>query len=233
MKNFHSHIFFPIRLVLGVLLVFLFANGVKCQTFFPLPQALLEQEVYPDLANECFIYLENPGGDTLKLRWRFMEGNIPEGWDSDMCDYGACYIGIPTNSGMNPVYDSIQGYLKLIVQPGSVSGAAWLWFRVHEENNNSNFQDVYFSLHTPGVSAVLEPKKSAIAIWPNPASSWCAVRNNSPYDSPVQLFSADGQLVAQRLLSAFGTEVISLENMNAGLYWLRSNGVSRQFIIIR
>ena len=95
---------------------------------------------------------------------------MPDGWDIDLCDYGLCYVGIPAGGTMNPVSGSTQAYLKLIVQPDTIAGAGWLWFQVYEVGNNSNFVDVYFSLHTPGTSGTASPGQSAgLRIFPNPA----------------------------------------------------------------
>ncbi len=151
-------------------LLLLWANTIFAQSFQPLPAPLLEKEVAFEQANECYIFFDNPSGDTLQLRWRRFDVSAPEDWVIDLCDYGLCYAGIPANGTMNPVYDTIQPYLKLIVQPGTTAGAAWLHFRVFEKDHESNYVDVFFSLHTPGTTSANEPEKLNFSVFPNPAS---------------------------------------------------------------
>ncbi len=191
---------------------------------------MLIQEMALEQANEAFIYFDNPSGDTLRLRWRRLEVNKPDAWDIDLCDYGTCYIGIPSNSEMSFVHDTIQPYLKLIVQPGQTPGTAWLWFRVYELDNEDNFQDVYFSLHTPGVTASNEPVQPiSFDVFPNPATE--AVTITSANNEPVvcRVFDAYGRLMTenQHLLET----LIPTANWPTGTYWINLGGVSRQLLI--
>ena len=132
------------RLTLSATLL-LWINLVLGQTFMADPEAVLTKELQFNLANECYIYFTNPSGDTLHLRWRMIESNLPDSWVADLCDYGTCYSGIPSNGLMSPVYDTIQPYLKLIVQPGENAGACWIWFRAYENGNQTNYADVFLT----------------------------------------------------------------------------------------
>lgn len=208
-------------------------NAAYAQTFFPLPGPVLEKEVEFEQANECFIFFQNPSGDTLQLRWRILSESIPPDWTIDLCDYGLCYIGIPPNGTMNPVYDSIQPYLKLIVQPGTTPGAAWLWFRVFEKDNQENFTDAYFSLHTPGTTGVSVPQKTSLKVFPNPASDWLFVENNDEKKSTARLLSAEGQQVWSGVLLPRFQSTIDLRVFPAGIYFLQTDDQQLQKILIQ
>lgn len=200
------------------------------QTFFPVDGPVHTQEMLPEQANEAYIYFDNPSGDTLRLRWRRLEVNKPDAWDIDLCDYGTCYIGIPSNSEMSFVYDSIQPYLKLIVQPGQTPGTAWLWFRVYELNNEDNYQDVYFSLYTPGVTASNEPfEPFSVRIFPNPASDVFNITSENSEPVVCRVFDAYGRLMFenQHLLET----LIPTANWPAGTYWINLGGENRQIVI--
>ena len=82
-------------------------NNLLAQTFSAAPDPLFQKEIQFNQANECYIYFDNPSGDSLRLRWRLVESNLPEAWDADLCDYGSCYIGIPPNGLMSTVHDTI------------------------------------------------------------------------------------------------------------------------------
>lgn len=206
------------------LLFLLLSRLALAQTFTPVSGPLLQQEVAFQQANECYIYFDNPSGDSLTLRWRQLEISMPEGWDVDLCDYGLCYIGIPNNGTMQPVADTIQPYLKLIVQPELTPGAAWLWFRVWEEGNADNFQDVYFSLHTPGTVGAQEAQGEALRVFPNPVSDFLFLENNQPDALTARLFDANGQLVGEKAVPGSSRETWPVGDLPTGNYFLKIGG---------
>lgn len=220
----------PLRLFLW--LCFLPFGSLLSQTFHPVPGPVLVQEIQFEQANICTIYFDNPSGDTLQLRWRLSELNLPDGWDADMCDYGLCYIGVPSTGLMNPVYDTIRPFLKLIVQPDTFSGATWLWFRVHEEGNSSNFQDVFFSLHTPGTANATDAlSKYTATAYPNPASEVLWVENKHESTVWHWLTHAAGAVVWEGNIAPRSTQAIPLHQCPAGLYLLQNGRFSQKIIV--
>lgn len=203
------------------------------QTFVALPGPVLTQEVAFEQAAECYIFFDNPSGDTLQLRWRSLEASFPDAWDIDVCDYGACYIGIPPNAAMNPIYGNIQAYLKLIVQPGLTSGAAWLWFRVHELNNDANFADVYFNLHTPGVTNATEAQASPLRAFPNPARDILTVENRDAEARPFRLTDAAGVCRWQTEIPAYGQTSMQTSDWPSGIYFLQTTNTVYKIVLAR
>lgn len=209
-------------LVMGVVATTSFA-----QTFFPIAGPLLEKEVGFSLANECYIYFDDNNADTLHLKWRLADASIPEGWDIDLCDYGTCYTGIPSGKTMLPAPDSSQPYLKLLVQPGTIAGNAWIWFRVSEVGNDTNFQDVYFSLFTAGTTGTAAPVNTEMRIWPNPASEWLFLDwPQSP--EIVRISDVHGRLFWEN--SYIASQQISVSNWPAGIYYIFNNQIIKSFI---
>ncbi len=206
---------------------------VKGQSFQPLPAALVSQEVALNQANECYLYFDNPTGDTLHLKWRQLEISQPAGWDIDLCDYGTCYIGIPPNGTMNVVFDTIRPYLKLIVQPGANPGAAWCWFRVQEVGDANNFADVYFSLFTPGTTATQVPEPTSWRVFPNPAHDWLVIDNPSFQTVPARLLTLTGQVIWQENIAANTRTRIPLTDWPTGLYFLQMDTQTRRVVVER
>ena len=203
------------------------------QTFQPLPAPLLVHEVAFEQATECTIFFENPSGSPLQLRWRSGEVSMPNGWDIDLCDYGLCYAGIPASGTMNPISGSTQAYLKLIVQPNLVAGAGWLWFRVSELGNDSNYVDVYFSLHTPGTTGTATPGQvSALRIFPNPASD--AVFLENTFDSKTthaRILSAEGAVRWEGEIPAGQTTQVSTSDWPRGIYFAEAGGAMKKVVL--
>ena len=213
-------------------IAFLLAGqALFAQTFTAWPSTVLDREVAFNEANECYIYFDHPAVDTLHLKWRQLAVMLPEGWTADLCDYGLCYTGIPANGVMNPAYDTVRPYLKLIVQPGTTAGSAWLWFRAIETAHDSNFLDVYFNLHTPGTVGVQEADKNAVRVFPNPAINTLFVQNNAARELPCLFSDLSGKAIWQGALASKATQTIDLTPYPAGLYFLKMPGKTEKIVI--
>ena len=206
-------------------------NVSSAQTFVPVAGALLQQEVEFEQANECYMIFDNPSGSPLTLRWRSLEVSMPDGWDVDLCDYGLCYSGIPGNGIMNAVSGATQPYLKLIVQPGTVEGAAWFWFRVWEDGNETNFVDVYFSLHTPGTTGATAAAITPWRFFPNPARDRIVLDNLSTKAADIRLVESDGRVVLQKSLPPFTNETLYLPDLPPGTYFLQDGSQTKTLFI--
>lgn len=222
-----SKISVPILLILCVCL----AGDLISQTFNAVPGPVLHKEVQFEQANECYIYFNNPSGDSLSLRWRLIESNLPEEWDADLCDYGLCYTGIPSNGLMSTVHDTIQPYLKLIVQPGTSPGSAWIWFRVFENGNQGNFVDVFYSLFTPGTLSTTELQGTTLLAYPNPTRGELTLENTHSSPSYARMIHASGKLCWQGSLPPHTQQTLSVSGWIPGLYVL-NNGIHSQKILV-
>lgn len=206
-------------------LIFIFCATctAQAQTFFPVNGPLHEQEVAFEQANLCYIHFDNPSGDSLRLRWRRLEMSTPPDWTASLCDYGHCYIGVPTTALMDYIYDDIQGELKLVINPKTSAGSAWFWFRVAEEGNPENFQDVYYSLYTSGTTAAHDVQENqAFQVFPNPASEFVMVKNASEKPATAWLSDQTGHILGSYDLQDKSMTIISLESVANGIYFLRT-----------
>jgi hypothetical protein len=207
-------------------------SGARAQTpFFPDPAPLKSAVVQPNLANEVYLYLNNPSGDSLRLRWRLGEASIPQGWGAALCDYGYCYFGVPNSGTMNWVHDTIQPYLKLVVIPNIVPGSAWYWFRVFEVGQDENYQDVYFSLYTQGVTGTSAPEAAGVAISPNPAVDYINIRSTFDQPVPARIYSAQGVLMQQLNLQPAAQQIVFCHNWPPGVYYLQTAAFTRKIIV--
>lgn len=219
-----------LKCTLPVALVF-WINLLCGQSFMATPEPVLTQTLEFNLANECYIYFTNPSGDTLHLRWRLVESNLPDNWVADLCDYGTCYNGIPSNGLMNPVYDTIQPYLKLIVQPGENAGACWIWFRAYENGNQANYADVFFNLHTPGTLATQEPATPTVHIYPNPVSNNLKLENPGGAISGAQIIHLSGTISWTGDIPEKTTLDIPVNHWPPGSYLLKTPKQTKQILI--
>lgn len=205
-----------------LLFLLLATPTLSAQTFFPVPGPLLEQEVALEQATECYIFFDNPGGDTLRLRWKTVEESCPGEWTVDLCDFGLCYVGIPASGLMNPAVGTEQPYLKLIVQPGTTAGTGWVGFRVWEDGNPTNHADVFFSLHTPGVTSAPEVGPAGVRVFPNPTSGVFFVENTGNRVLPAQLADPVGSLIWSGQVAPGDRQTFDLTAWPVGSYFLKT-----------
>lgn len=214
----------PVRLSLIFFFLFLAAKPAFSQTFFPTPGPLLQQEVALELANEGYIFFNNPSGDSLRLRWKKVETAYPAEWTIDLCDLGTCYVGIPAAGLMAVATGTTQPYLKLIVQPGTTPGSGWLWFRVYDDGQPENYADVFFSLYTPGVTAVqTPPAPSSLQAYPNPVSGVLNLDNNTENQIWARLVRVSGAVQWVGQLAARERLALDASNWPAGIYFLQTS----------
>jgi hypothetical protein len=209
-----------------------FLNPSIGQIFTPDPGPVKTQEVSFNLANEVYLYINNPSGDSLRLRWRSLEVNKPDDWTVDLCDYGHCYSGIPSSGLMNWIVGSTQAELKLIVQPHNTPGAAWFWFRVEKNGQPNIFQDVYFNLNTPGTSSVQAlAAKDQVSVFPNPARDAFQVINQGQKTERVTIWAADGQLKWEGELAASQELNITSSDWPRGIYFIQNQQHIQKLIL--
>lgn len=215
-----------------LIFIFFVVFTAQSQTFFPVSGPLHEQELAFEQANLCYIHFDNPSGDSLRLRWRRLEMSTPSDWTVGLCDYGHCYLGVPTTALMDYIYDDIQGELKLIINPKTIDGSAWFWFRVFEEGNPANFQDVYYSLYTPGTTAAYDPQENPIfRVFPNPASDFIMVENASAKPATAWLSDQTGRKVSTYDLQAKTLTNIPLESFANGIYFLHTDNTVQKISV--
>lgn len=227
---FHDMILHIIRCGLAICL-FLFSKKLPAQTFKPVEGTTLSQQVEFNLANEVYLHFENLSGDTLNLKWRRLEISKPDEWNMALCDYGTCYAGVPTSGKMVPLPADEQAYLKLIVQPAATAGQAWLWFRVWRAEDESDFQDVYFSFFSSGVSAVFDLENAGVSVFPNPNGGEFFLKNASAAARPFVLMDSFGRQVSAGEVA--GDSVFFFENLGlaAGFYFLKIGGQTRKITV--
>lgn len=221
------------RLALLVLLMICLRQGLA-QPFSATPNTTLSAEVIPGLANEAAILFVPQGVDTLHLRWRRMQVDMPAGWKIDLCDYGECYGGIPSFAYMLPAIAPQQPFVKLVVQPGEVPGAAWCWFRVYYVPDESQFLDIHFHLQTPGFTALdsESPGAAGVSLFPNPANQVLHLRADGTL-SGCQILGPAGQQRWAGSLTGGSELILPTADWPSGYYLLTSpSGYTRSFLII-
>lgn len=214
-----------------IILLFAFLGAVHAvfsQGFSPINAPLTEREAPFDLVTEAYIFFDDFNEDTLHLRWALDFISIPDGWNIDLCDYGACYVGIPDAKDMWPAPGAEQPYLKLIVRPHQIPGSAWIVFRVAEVDYPEEETLVYFSLYTPGTVGVETIAPAPLRVFPNPAYHTVRIIPSPAIDDPIRIWDAQGRL--QWTGSSAQPFDLDISHWKSGRYTIIANGKTYYFI---
>lgn len=217
-----------ILLSAGLLLI---SIGLIAQSIVPVPSAAVVENVEFNLANEVYIYFENPGPDSMRLRWKRLEYNKPESWTVDLCDYGYCYIGVPTTGTMNPIADPEMPYLKLIVQPGQTAGSAIYKFRVYLLPEESTYVDVTFTLMSD-VSNFSSPEFHIhpIKIYPNPVKYQLFIEWDQKSSDNITMYDFEGRSIPVAIERTGSGFLMDVQHLQTGPYVLKIGTRSIQVI---
>lgn len=214
----------PARLILLSLVLCDFM-WMDAQNFSFAPGAdysgILEMDIY----TEHMVYVEpNAAADTAYISWRKMANTCPDGWDLQMCDYLACYSGMPNTGNMYPVPPGLNGYLKIVANPYQIQGSCDVHFWVYPTGMMDQHQDIFFHLQTTPTTAEERRICSATA-WFYGHTLSVEVTECESYT----ILDMSGRQL-RRFSVASGFHAEDLSGLPAGIYFCKgSNGMSFRF----
>lgn len=173
----------------------------------------------------------NETPDSLGLTWRYIDGGWADGWDVNLCDFGECYTGVPSDADMLPMPEGGAGFLKLIVNSLDIEGMCFLHFWVWPTDNPDALVNVWFDLRNGGVNAVVNTPHPTIDVHPNPCRSGQQIvlsmpPNGNSYPT-MQRLTPDGRLLNCTPERADGRWLLSTAGWPTGMYLLRWTGGGR------
>jgi hypothetical protein len=165
------------------------------------------------------IFMENLTGGELILGWEKISVDFPADWDADLCDYVGCYMGIPESGTMSPIYDTIQGFLKLTINPNNTPGTGTAVFRVFDNKHPDVTDTCTFIIHATELTSVVETgSKDILNIYPNPANEYLIARHILPQSGILKIIDVQGRIWYKNPLEGKRDSKINLRNYPAGLY---------------
>lgn len=220
------------RILVAILLAFGFAS-VQAQSFSVSPSNSVSATVYENGLIDMNIDFQNLTQDSLSLQWETMNNSLNSNWQITLCDYGACYFGVPTGKVMDPVPPGDKGFLKLSITVDNTTGPAAVSFKVWEEGVPSTEEIVTFNLDVILNAAGITLEKQ-VQMFPNPVSNTLNFQLPEKLTgSELMLFNAQGAVVATQTIAAGQTEV-DVTALPVGTYFARlttkEGVVSKRFL---
>lgn len=168
-----------------------------------------------------FIY--NLTSDSLDIHWDRISNTLPSGWDYSLCDFGTCYVGIPTKGDMKKMSTTDSAFMKLNISPMSIAGTGSVTFRLEAPTGSGQFDTVTFIVNAMYPLTVAEKNSSAnFSISPNPASDFIAIdfSNNTNEKSKIIITNILGETVKEENLLNEKKNILSTTHLQEGIYFL-------------
>lgn len=166
------------------------------------------------------IYQHNITNNSIILEWELISNDLVSGWDFSLCDFGACYAGIPPAGRMDTVYAGGEGFLGLNIDPRTIPGTGTVRIYVYEASQPDD-GDTLTWVVTAGPDGVGTGMSPGISVYPNPATDIVNIdlrQAVTPIVS-ISLLNMLGQQVAGKAVEN-KIEQLDISNLPEGTYLL-------------
>lgn len=208
------------KLVLGILLSFLpFFHLLNAQQFVFLPEKDLDTTVSANSYSFHTISMENATNDELTLVWERVSMDLPADWSVDLCDYISCYYGIPEGGTMSPIEDTLQGFLRITLNPNGKPGTGSVVFRVYNTGNPEFADTCSFSIHATQLTELNQASTGpSLIMYPVPASEILYLRNLPDEARVIEVYNLQGQRLLNESISNTRNTKLNVSELPIGIY---------------
>ena len=168
-----------------------------------------------DLVHEQF--------DDITFGWVTVENNLLDKWEYTSCDNGGCYSLLPDSATIGPLADTVNGYIRLTINPRDQAGTGTVVIYVYNEKYPDQGQFVTFEITATEVTSVAEINGSTFSVFPNPASDFISIKNTSSFSAYFSLTDLSGKLIGERQLAPASEASFNLSDLPRGMYLGRFN----------
>jgi len=210
---------------LFILMAFFAFSTVNAQTSFMwLPNDTIVQDIDPNAYNELLIEQKNLTGDTLNLGVEIVLNTIDLTWDGMVCLQGICFGTIPLAGATNqmaPLVGSLNGYVKLTVNPLGGFGSGTLRVRVYDMNNPSDGDTCTWIVNSLNTTSVEDKDASTVLIYPNPATDLISVVSSSLFNN-IAVFDIQGKKVLNTIFKNTTETSVNVSVLKSGVYFVKT-----------
>jgi hypothetical protein len=208
-----------LRILPSLLIILSALPAIQAQHFSFQPDRLHEATASAIEYSNHIIFIENLTGGELILGWEKISVDFPGAWDADLCDYVGCYLGIPDNGTMSPIYDTIQGFLKLTINPNNTPGTGIAVFRVFDNKHPEVTDTCTFIIHATELTSMAErDSKDILRVYPIPADDYLFAGHSLNKSVTLTIYDAQGRTWHKDPSVGQRDSKINLRNYPAGLY---------------
>jgi len=205
-------------------LAFIFISGlsVNAQNFVFTTAQHIDSVMGPDYTS-AYIRFTTPQAEQITYKYETISNTMPAGWDLSLCDYVACYVGVPSEETMTQItvddyQNGIGGYFNLSAGHQGIEGEGSVVIYVYDLMDQSRGDTVSWHYSFDGSNTAIEgvEKYPEFQFYPNPANDFVQIQLNGNF--AVSIYNALGRL--EESASGYNNAFIKVEGLDSGIYIL-------------
>lgn len=163
------------------------------------------------------INLSNLTGSDLPLKWERIENDLPNGWETSICDPGACRPPEADSSNFTLPVTGNSNYINIHFYPNDVEGLGTTRVKVENPNDPTEFYILTFIGDTRPLSTT-EISLSSVSVYPNPVNDKLNIDLSTDSQATISLYDMTGNLVS----TVNGQSNLSMDTsfLSSGIYLL-------------
>lgn len=164
-------------------------------------------------------YVTNTGNAKLDLVWVRVNVDIPNGWETAICDKRLCW-GVETDTAYFSLEPAEEGEVYPHFYPNMITGKGCLTLKVYEEENPTNVDSLVYCAKIRPIG-IDEVKLEDIKVYPNPAKTTMTISLPETISGgTIEIYDMLGNKVIIDNVSGNETEV-NVADLPVGKYVLR------------
>ncbi len=163
--------------------------------------------------------------EDITFKWKRISNTVPEKWTYSLCDYGGCYVGLPSGGQMSFLSKSAmengeEGFLIFNVNLKEY-GEGEVRIYVYDSKDINRGDTI--SIHITYRNFVSLPELSAadFKVYPNPASEKIKIEFPAGSNYTATLYNQIGEAVLAPKVGLSENSEFDLTGLNKGVYYLR------------
>ncbi len=207
-----------------LILSLLYCGSMLSQLPFSMsPNDTIISTIPSDIYTELMIEQINNSGDTLNLGVEIVYNDVPESWDGMVCLQGVCMGIIPpvgASGQMMPLTGSLNGYVRLTVNPMGGNEMAKLRVRVYDINNPMLSDTATWIVQSSTLSLQEIDYNQTFSIYPNPTSDNINIKSSSNINRII-LYDQNGRIYFSKTIKGTKNPDVNLSAFPAGIYYCK------------
>jgi len=202
--------------LLATLIIF----NVQAQNFHFEPTDTLEKTIAVDDVSDLNInIIRHDNIDTLRLHYELMTNTLPEKWYQGYCDNHGCWGSLPESGEMSAMYDDLNSFIKLSINPNEVEGSGTVQYYVYQVDDYDNGLLMTFNIDTPGFVGIDDIAGVDFKFFPNPIENQLFIESNEQI-SKISIYNLMGKVIFQKEHHIFARNTIDASQWQSGIYFL-------------
>lgn len=194
--------------------------NLSAQNFHFEPSNFLEKIIVSnDMTDLTIDIIRNQSIDTLYLEYELITNTCPSEWYTAYCDNHGCWGSLPDTGYMSPLYEDLNSYIRLSINPEGYQGSGLVEYYVYEKGQYEEGLLMSFMISTPDFVGIESLEDESLDFYPNPFSHQLNISKTTGI-SEINVFDITGKLIHSLSNKSISSGLIQTENWNKGLYFV-------------